>query len=323
MNKISEKEEINNEIYILEKNVDNSVKTLDSQKELKNIINSLQTIISKIQNSEIIIDSIEKMNECPTCGQNINEQSIKNAIIRVLKMIKNLKESIKEFENFSFIHYFNWIEEIQQQNISISIIKEKITNLILSLKEFKIELEKKLEKKMIEYQEEQNIVNKKKLKLLELQNDILKLENEKQKNISNFDKEINVLESEIKQKEKYGNLKKQEMEELKEKIFNYNQQLEELQRNFQREKFWELAFDKKSKSSQGFSTLRASILEDSIVDLNSIFQTYLEKLSPNNRQLTVTLTPDLELEENYGKRSGGERKRTDLVTLFASKFFFE
>lgn len=52
------------------------------------------------------------------------------------------------------------------------------------------------------------------------------------------------------------------------------------------------------------------------MELNAIIDTYAEQLS-NRSPLRVTLTPDLEIEEIYGKRSGGERKRTDLAVLFS------
>jgi DNA repair exonuclease SbcCD ATPase subunit len=46
-----------------------------------------------------------------------------------------------------------------------------------------------------------------------------------------------------------------------------------------------------------------------------VFLSHNIRLTQN--PLTVTFTSDLEIQEDYAKRSGGERKRTDLVTLFA------
>jgi hypothetical protein len=43
----------------------------------------------------------------------------------------------------------------------------------------------------------------------------------------------------------------------------------------------------------------------------------MSKLAPHSEYLSVTLDADLELAEKYSVRSGGERKRTDLVILLS------
>ena len=81
-------------------------------------------------------------------------------------------------------------------------------------------------------------------------------------------------------------------------------------------KFWEMAFDKQSKGTVG--TVRAFVFEDVVKELNAICSGYMEQLQTKQQyHLKVSLTADLEMEQVYGKRSGGERKRTDLAILFA------
>jgi DNA repair exonuclease SbcCD ATPase subunit len=43
----------------------------------------------------------------------------------------------------------------------------------------------------------------------------------------------------------------------------------------------------------------------------------MERLCSSTNLLRLTLTPTFDFEESYAKRSGGERKRTELVMLFA------
>lgn len=81
-------------------------------------------------------------------------------------------------------------------------------------------------------------------------------------------------------------------------------------------KFWEMAFDKQSKGTVG--TVRAFVFEDIVKELNAICGGYMEQLQTKEQyNLKLSLTADLEMEQVYGKRSGGERKRTDLAILFA------
>jgi len=81
-------------------------------------------------------------------------------------------------------------------------------------------------------------------------------------------------------------------------------------------KFWEMAFDKQSKGTVG--TVRAFVFEDVIAELNAVCNSYMGQLQAKHQyHLKVTLSADLEMEQVYGKRSGGERKRTDLAFLFA------
>lgn len=58
-------------------------------------------------------------------------------------------------------------------------------------------------------------------------------------------------------------------------------------------RFWELAFEKQSKSNTGIFTVRSYIFEDLVAELNAIIETYMDQLSTAGHKLSVTLTPDL------------------------------
>src|SRR5262249_3111461 len=108
--------------------------------------------------------------------------------------------------------------------------------------------------------------------LLTGENRRLQKENEKQKALADIDKELARLRVESVQSSKFGEVRKIEDHKMQKTLAEYKQQLAELNAKYQTARFWEIAFDKKSKSNSGFSSLRAHILEASVKDLNSIFE---------------------------------------------------
>lgn len=72
-------------------------------------------------------------------------------------------------------------------------------------------------------------------------------------------------------------------------------------------KFWDSAFSAKG-------AFRSFLLQDSVSDLNRILEGYISAL---DGELTVTFDSNLSSAESYGKRSGGQRKCTDLATLLS------
>ena len=72
-------------------------------------------------------------------------------------------------------------------------------------------------------------------------------------------------------------------------------------------KFWDAAFSAKG-------AFRSFLLSESVKDLNRVLEGYTAGL---DSALPVTFNPDLTIQESYGKRSGGQRKCTDLAVLFS------
>lgn len=73
--------------------------------------------------------------------------------------------------------------------------------------------------------------------------------------------------------------------------------------------FWDRSFAAKGG-------MRAYLLEGSIGQLNEIISGYAAAIFDNG--MTLTFNPDLTVKERYPKRSGGQRKGTDLAVLFAA-----
>ena len=69
------------------------------------------------------------------------------------------------------------------------------------------------------------------------------------------------------------------MNDIKKELEETSEKLEEMNHKYQQERFWELAFDKQTKATSGFSSMRAFLMENSVKDLNAILSMYMEKLS--------------------------------------------
>jgi len=85
------------------------------------------------------------------------------------------------------------------------------------------------------------------------------------------------------------------------------------EKSFHLWKFWETAFN---KNSSGIVSLRSFLFEQFVEDLNSVLASYSDKFSGADH-LGVTFSSTMKPNESYGTRSGGERRRTDLVALFS------
>jgi DNA repair exonuclease SbcCD ATPase subunit/DNA repair exonuclease SbcCD nuclease subunit len=72
--------------------------------------------------------------------------------------------------------------------------------------------------------------------------------------------------------------------------------------------FWDRAF-----ASKG--SMRSFLLDQSVKALNTVVQGYISQHFGG--RLTLTLNSDLTFQERYGRRSGGQRRWTDLAALFA------
>lgn len=73
--------------------------------------------------------------------------------------------------------------------------------------------------------------------------------------------------------------------------------------------FWDKAFAVKGG-------MRSFMMRDSVQTLNELIAGFVSYLFDNG--MTLTFTEELTVVESYGKRSGGQRKRTDLASLFAT-----
>uniref|UniRef100_A0A6B2KYN9 RecF/RecN/SMC N-terminal domain-containing protein n=1 Tax=Arcella intermedia TaxID=1963864 RepID=A0A6B2KYN9_9EUKA len=156
------------------------------------------------------------------------------------------------------------------------------------------------------------------LRLSQNHNQILQVESNFANHIKEIETQLLKLQLEIQHKERNVAQNRQKMKEFCVRIEEIDQALQNERTQFELLKFWEISFDRKSKTTTGFSSFRSFLFEGAITELNLILQQYMEQLSLDySRDLSATLDSELELVEHYGKKSGGERKRTDLAILFS------
>eukprot|EP01114_Cavostelium_apophysatum_P016743 TRINITY_DN4822_c0_g1_i1.p1 TRINITY_DN4822_c0_g1~~TRINITY_DN4822_c0_g1_i1.p1 ORF type:complete len:1079 (+),score=321.61 TRINITY_DN4822_c0_g1_i1:140-3376(+) len=290
----------------------NVTETEAAAKQKRQIAVELRRLSNAVSTSESTAASLLRVKECPTCAQPVDEARLQGITDRIVKSISGIRADLKALHHEKVV-----AKEIEGIKASLPLgeVKATLQRLALRLLEEASTVEKSVDDAAKERRSKEVALNDAQRKILEFDNKSLQQENERQRQISQIEKDIEVLEAEMKQKSQFGEVRAKEAEMLRASIESYKASLSLLNEKFQLVRFWELGFDKKSKANSGFSSLRAFVLENSVKELNTIFQAYMDRL--NASHLTVTLSPDLELQENYGKRSGGERKRTDLVTLFA------
>ncbi len=114
--------------------------------------------------------------------------------------------------------------------------------------------------------------------------------------------------------------------EIEESSTRLSLELSSLEQQLRAYEFWENAFSSHSTKftaidtdsiqlkNQSFRTIRQYMLDQSIVEINSILKEYSTFL---DQSLDINLDSNLQITEDYGKRSAGQRKRNHLVIFFA------
>lgn len=280
------------------------------QRQLKKLHSSLAKIetyeVEKIQAINIDIETkanhlnhiLNNDKSCPSCGQAIDDNHTKKVFEELKEILDTNRTSIFKKSKFSPI-----------KDYSKEQAKVLLTNAKNSLKEgAQILTNQKQRQKLL------NQVKSQELALSKLENEKLKMENELSKQSMQSEKTIASLTTEISLLETRLSDTRINYNEIDEKSKEDAQILQIKNEDYDILKFWEMSFDKRSRV--GLVSIRSYVVEDAIKDLNVIIGMYIDQLAANS-ELKVTLTPDLSIEEVYAKRSGGERKRTDLAVLFS------
>ncbi len=152
--------------------------------------------------------------------------------------------------------------------------------------------------------------------LADKEHELLRYQNQLVVETSDLDRRLHYLAAEIDQLTATIAQHEARVTQLNEQLTAVTVEHSHVSEQYSMARFWEVAFDKNTKSTMGFETVRSFIFADLVQELNLVLDSYADQLSDSGK-VTVTLTPELELEEVYVKRSGGERKRTDLAVLFS------
>ena len=295
---------------------------LQNHAQLKNIVNSFRKISAECVSDLKVFAPLLASNECPTCGQPVDSKKLQAIAERIYQSLENLKAQLASLDTqevASIVHSVNSIVSQHQSQASPTpqAVEQQLKN-ILQVMENEIKgLESRMHAEVQASQSYQNTKHKMQHRLLEIQNYKLQSASDKDRKVLMIDKQIATLETQLAHLNDHSSLKQEEMTKTQQQIDSYQTRQQQCNFEYQLNKFWETAFDKRSKANVGFASLRSFVLAESVQEINQIFRFYMEKLANDESWLSVTLTPDLELQEDYAKRSGGERKRSDLVTLFA------
>lgn len=268
---------------------------LDSIQSAKNKQTTFSEVYKDLLQVEKILRSVVVDQLCPTCKQTITQLDVVSTQIHsiiqllVIKLNKYIDSTNNISEVVSMLSLLLKSIDLNYNLQQILIIITKISSIINDNDKEKLKLEQQYQK------HETN-----RFKFLEHDKLLLQYENTKEKNINVLDMQINNIQSLLSVQQQQGTQLKKQLQLYQSQIEDYSNKLPEKKLNYQIMKFWELSFDKKSKSSYGIATLRAYVLENTVNELNTIIDKYMQKLT--DVSLPVTLTADLELKEDYGKR---------------------
>eukprot|EP01122_Echinamoeba_exundans_P011161 TRINITY_DN433_c0_g2_i1.p1 TRINITY_DN433_c0_g2~~TRINITY_DN433_c0_g2_i1.p1 ORF type:complete len:963 (+),score=120.21 TRINITY_DN433_c0_g2_i1:558-3446(+) len=259
------------------------------------VANAYSTIAELSLKEKHVKSILSNQNECPTCGQLVDPHHISQLLADSISLIQT---AVDQFS----LPFATRNVDLPSCLCMLGECKSKIEDLISSS-----------QRMMDRLSSAQRTLE---LRLVQLENDILRCESQHSKDIQELRERIAAADSVLETQQSMSakietalRTAQPDLERLSGKIFQVEEEY-----NFA--KFWELAFDRQTKTSSGFSTIRSFIFEELVVELNAIIDTYADQLA-NKTPLKVTLTSELDIEEIYGKRSGGERKRTDLAVLFS------
>eukprot|EP01117_Protostelium_nocturnum_P020830 TRINITY_DN961_c0_g1_i2.p1 TRINITY_DN961_c0_g1~~TRINITY_DN961_c0_g1_i2.p1 ORF type:complete len:934 (+),score=172.52 TRINITY_DN961_c0_g1_i2:1736-4537(+) len=268
-------------------------------------------VLSKAKKELVDIQSVyntmKHEQACDTCGQSIKnpEQLLATMKDKGSFFVELMNSNGDLFANFSSFNPELWRFNDDETENQLDEANEKL-NQRFSL----IHLEMK------SYSVTKSTIGKLQMDLLSLDNQRMRLKNNKQILLSEIETELASISSLLLKQSELNRAASDRIADYQREIDKSKERLPLLELDYEFNRFWETAFDKKLKAGMGFSPLRSFIMEDAVHSLNKICSKYMQNLS-NKDSLTVTFSSNLEMQENYGKRSGGERRRTDLVALFA------
>jgi hypothetical protein len=242
----------------------------EEKRKMTQLVGWFRELSDSLRSSSSVLTSFEETKQCPTCEQPITPTGVNATLYKIIQQLKLTKEELDKANyghlagNFPEISELEKMGTVELQNVlnSISDAAENESN----------RLQAELDNDSYESAGYRNRMAEIDRILLTLENKRLLQENSNQKTLSDIDKQIDVLKSEATQAAKFGDLRRAEYEKMEKTLSDYKAQLAVLNTKYQTVRFWELAFDKKSKSNSGFSSLRAHILETSVKDLNAIFE---------------------------------------------------
>ncbi|KAG2389110.1 hypothetical protein C9374_014510 [Naegleria lovaniensis] len=294
--------------------------------KMKHVSESIMSNNFEIRHAKEKLEKLEKLavlNECPYCEQKIEhqthskfeheKQTLQEAVTQLTRdqtthslSFHNLEEELNELErqkrstitNLTRVQHSLLLTENETKTLQSDL--ESVEN---QLKEIETQSSSLDSSNIEEIQEKLNQVSMMEKSMLEKkyqQEAQLKVQKQKLKDLS---------EQTMKQKFELDSLRDKHVQSAKES--------EKFEKEYAVLDFWEKAFDRRARKSSkdDFETMRSFLLDKSIEDLNNILEEYSKLIGSDS--LPITFNSDLMINEDYGKRSSGQRKRNHLMIHFA------
>jgi recombinational DNA repair ATPase RecF/predicted phosphodiesterase len=315
---VENKDELEKELSVLNEKYDQVMLDHEKKKEIldsipNNLVHELNSLLGKKQHMEEQIvklanvetselEQVEK--QVRIVEQDIEKLGETNPVItRIIGTLKNLVHRI--------------VSIIRQHQVNVQ--QTSVTTLETSIKELEKIMITKLDMNWLEIQFDQDL----RVAVRQLtdfsENTRVDLGTLKQKQIQLLESKKDV-ETKLKMIQHSGTVTQKRLEQVSEELKIAQDKhtiivnkIESLEREVACIEYWDRAFDKKAR--KGDITMRSILLDQSVQDVNSILAEFSKLLGPN--ALQVSFDSDLMINEEYGKRSAGQRKRNHLVILLS------
>jgi len=309
------------ELYSKEEQLKNKEELREEKNKLYvDLLGKIQSLSSKISESEKLKDQISDLKLCPTCLQNVPEDYKKNIIRKLQEDIEKNTKQITILEEKKENVTLN-IKKIEQE---ISELKKQIENLnILKIKLKDIE---EKENKLLEL-EKQKISNSKDITLLEKQIDLLKESSSLLKKYDVIYEQSKKQLETLMQKEREKEVQVASIKKEKEMFFG---QIQEIEKEIQEKEKIRKKLLKLRELEDWLSTSFLSVIsftERNIMlklreDFSKLFNEWFNILVPENFtvRLDEDFTPLIEQQDyqlDYSYLSGGERTAIALAYRLA------
>lgn len=333
---LSEKKKYEEEV----KRYNEVIKRVEKQREELSTLRDKKTTaenkVSNIDEQIARMKVIRNKSQCPTCLQPIQEhttlslkeeiehleqrkrefatqaESLHAEIQKTIKMIEENTKLLQHSPEMKLFHISREIDRLERENISNNTQIQRLNELIS-------QDEKMMQNSKIPAQSTSELsityLENSKKDMAALNEQLMHQRNQ----LYSTQADENVLYALLEQHQQNISTLEEKCKKLKENIQQLSENDSEHLMLCRALEFWETAFDKKPTKAQldrGLTTMRSYLLEQSIKDMNNLLNEYSQFFG--RKCLSLSFNPDLTIqEEDYGKRSSGQRKRNDLAILFS------
>lgn len=259
---------------------------LSQKRHSLSAIDSLEKLrnsrLQQLSNMKLKLESVQEKQTCPTCASVINSDVQSKLKLEFANQISQVEKSISDHE----------IELSERRNV-INSISESIKNLEDQIRNApKVDFSAELRRLESSAMNHASLVTERKEKLL--------------RSVEHA-KEIGAL-SEL-------------IASLEMNLETFRAESASLSQKLPVRQFWLSAFAKTTSSKSFVQTFRNFCIDDIVNHVNEYLASYMSVLQPSSPEdsvdLSLTLSPSMNFNAEFGRRSSGQRQRNVLAVMFA------